>query len=135
MSRALRVALGAVLVWIGVSASSARAQDVVLRTLLGASRADVEATHVATGTDGDWTRYGDALAIRYENGIATHVRARSSATSCDDAARFAGFTAPPGVFPLRRADGCEWPALSGRHRLAPHVAARFAAGVIEIWSE
>lgn len=135
MSGPLRVAIGAALLLIASSTAAVRAQDAVLRTLLGASRADVEATHVPTGTDGDWTRYGDALAIQYEHGIATRVRARSSATSCEDAARFAGFTAPPGVFPLRRADGCEWPVISGRHRLAPHVAARFAAGVMEIWSE
>lgn len=107
--------------------------DATPQALLTRWRRDIDATLTPTGTDGAWTLYGDALAIAFDHGVAMRVRTRTSATTCEDAARAAGFPDRAGVFPLHRADGCEWPGLSERHRLAAHVAGRFAGGVMEIW--
>lgn len=107
--------------------------DGPLARLLGARRRAIEAARTPTGEADGWVRYGDGLAIRYEAGVAMAVRAVLAADDCDAAARAAGFSPPPGTAPLRRSDGCEWPGLSARHRLAPHVGARWQSGVLELW--
>jgi hypothetical protein len=132
------IGLALVLALVSAAASSdARAQsvprDATPRALLARSRSDVDATYTPTGTEGAWTLYGPGLAISYEAGVAVRVRAGTSATTCEDAARAAGFPDQEGVFPLHRPNGCEWPGVSDRHRLAPHVAGRFSSGVMEIW--
>jgi hypothetical protein len=107
--------------------------DAAPRALLTRWRRDIDATLTPTGADGAWTLYGDALAITFDHGVAMRVRMRTSATTCEDAARAAGFEDRAGSAPLHRADGCDWPGISERHRLAPHVAGRFVGGVMEIW--
>jgi hypothetical protein len=107
--------------------------DAPIAALLAARRREIEASREATGSSDGWTRYGPSVEVRYETGVAMRVRARLAASTCDEALREAGFTPPAGTAPLHRADGCEWPGISPRHRLAPHVAARWSGGVMEIW--
>jgi hypothetical protein len=107
--------------------------DASPEALLGRWRRDIDATLTPTGTDEGLTLYGDALAISFDHGVAMRVRVRTGATTCEGAAHAAGFPDREGVFPLHRADGCEWPGISARHRLAAHVAGRFSGGVMEIW--
>jgi hypothetical protein len=107
--------------------------DAPISALLGARRRAIDLGRTPTGEEDGWVRYGDALAIEYEAGLAMRVRAVIAAADCEEAARLAGFIPPEGSAPLRRARGCEWPGLSERHRLAPHVAARWQDGVLELW--
>lgn len=109
--------------------------DAPIAELLTRWRRDIDATRTPTTEADGWTRYGDALAIQFDHGIAMRVRARSTATTCEEAATLAGFASRGSSAPLRRATGCEWPGVSVRHRLAPHVAGRWTAadGVMEIW--
>ncbi len=100
--------------------------------LLGARRRRIDAGRTPTGEEAGWTRYGDDLAIQYERGVAMRVRLRVGALSCEDAARRAGYQPSADSAPLRRRNGCEWPGVSRHHRLAPHVAALYADGTIEL---
>jgi hypothetical protein len=109
--------------------------DAPIRELLVQRRRDIDAARTSSGEDHGWTRYGDSLAIRFDHGVAMRVRSRLTATTCEEAAVLAGFPRAEGSAPLRRSTGCEWPGISARHRLAPHVAGRWTAadGVMEIW--
>ena len=100
-----------------------------IASLMGRRRAWMAHRFPHTRVDGDWTHYGDVLAVRFENERVVEVRGSVPAGtgSCADAARWAGFgEAGP---PLRRRTGCEWPGISERHRLAPGVVGGIADGV------
>lgn len=49
---------------------------------------------------------------------------------CQTAVESLGFR--PQGFPVRRADGCAWPGISERHRIAPGVAGSFDAASRQI---
>ncbi|MEZ4382652.1 MAG: hypothetical protein R3A79_15045 [Nannocystaceae bacterium] len=105
--------------------------------VLGAARARIERRLDRDGEagDGGWVHYGPQLAIRYQDGRAVEAAMRVPAgLSCVEAARWAGFT--KAMAPLLRVDGCAWPGISERHRLARGVAGELAraTGVLQIWS-
>jgi hypothetical protein len=106
------------------------------RRWLGQSRAAVEASLKPSATDGEWTRYGEHLALRYAGGRAIALRARVAlGMTCEEAAAWLGYVCGEGRgFPLRRRHSCEWPGISERHRLAPGVAGRLEGTVLEVWT-
>ncbi len=93
---------------------------------LGQTRAVVEATLKPSGTERNWVRYGEHLALRYEGNLVVALRAHVAlGMTCEAAAAWLGYRGEQGrAVPLRRRWGCEWPGLSERHRLAPKVAGR-----------
>lgn len=101
--------------------------------LLGRSRADVEAAlGRPRGAAAGWFDHGE-LAARYRGGRCVGLKRHVPTNmDCKTAAESLGFRSG---FPLRRADGCEWPGISERHRLAPGVAGRYSAvtGELEVW--
>lgn len=98
---------------------------------LGEHRRELYSTYTSNGTRGGWTVYGSVLAAKVENRRVVGLRAQlPRSMSCQEAARWMGFDeAGP---PLRRRDGCEWPGLSERHRLAPGVRGELRDGLFEI---
>ncbi len=102
--------------------------------LLGRARSAIDRDHRPTGADQGWVRYGEALAILYEGDRAVRVRSLLPAgLSCSLAARWMGFVPGRGSFGLRRRDGCDWPGVSLRHRLAPHRAGSRRGPRFEAW--
>jgi len=99
------------------------------RRWLGLDRAAVDGALTTTSSDGEWTLYGPHLALRFDQGRVVAVRAHlATGLECEAAAEWLGFVVGGGHgFPLHRRDGCEWPGLSDRHRLAPNLSARFNA--------
>ena len=103
-----------------------------VRGLLGATRESIERTLVPTEEEPGLVRY-ERLAIRYEAGVAVElVIPLPAAISCADVPAWLGLPADPGAAPLRRRDGCAWPGISERHRLAPGLAATLRGGVLRI---
>jgi hypothetical protein len=102
-----------------------------LARFLGEHRRELYRTYQSNGTRGGWTVYGSVLAARVENRRVVALRATlPRSMSCTEAAEWMGFDeAGP---PLRRRDGCEWPGLSERHRLAPGVRGQLEDGVFEV---
>lgn len=103
-------------------------------SLLGRPRSDVAAAFGPPGPGADgWARHG-ALAVRYRDGRCVGLQRQvPEDMDCQTAVESLGFR--PVGFPLRRADGCEWPGISERHRLAPGVAGRYDAATrrLEVW--
>lgn len=102
--------------------------------LLGARRAAIEAEiGGAKGRRGVWAEYAE-VELRYAGDRCVGLRRTVPAgLGCDEAARWIGY--PDAGAPLRRADRCEWPGVSLRHRLADGVAGSLvlAGGVFELW--
>ncbi|MEM9072278.1 MAG: hypothetical protein AAGE52_27470 [Myxococcota bacterium] len=126
-------ALARTIFTLGLMGSSVALAQAEISTLLGASRAAIEATRAPTGSEEGWTRYGPELLVHYEADRATRVRARIVARTCREAAERAGYPQRPGTAPLRRRDGCLWPGISERHRLRAGIAASYRNGVFEVW--
>lgn len=121
-----------------VSAASpsapAAAPRVAPAKLLGARRAKVEAAlgRLRPGSEG-WMLGGD-LEVRLSEGRCVGLRGHvPEDMDCNNAALWLGYG--PDAYPLRRAESCEWPGLSLKHRLAPGVAGRYvpATRVFELW--
>ena len=89
--------------------------------LLGARRAAIEAAIGGPqGSRDGWVEYA-GVELRYDGARCVGVRRTVPAgQSCEAAARWIGY--PDAGAPLRRADRCEWPGISLRHRLAAGVA-------------
>ncbi|MCC7541316.1 MAG: hypothetical protein IT379_34175 [Deltaproteobacteria bacterium] len=121
----------------GLTASDATTERALpVADLIGRSRAEVERGRDHVRVTDEWVVYADGIEVRFgwRDGIALAVRTRVQAgTDCVSAARAMGFTPIPGSSPLRRADGCAWPGISDRHRLAPDVAARLSGTTFEVW--
>jgi hypothetical protein len=83
---------------------------------------------------GGWVRFGDVEARRAGGRCVGLRRQVPEDMDCQTAVESLGFR--PVGFPLRRADGCVWPGISERHRLAPGVAGRYdaASRQVEVWS-
>jgi hypothetical protein len=103
--------------------------------LLGRPWAEVaETLGPAQGApSGGWVRFGDVEARRAGGRCVGLRRQVPEDMDCQTAAESLGFR--PVGFPLRRADGCVWPGISERHRLARGVAGRYdaASRQIEVW--
>lgn len=106
--------------------------------LIGSSAATLERLlGPPTAREQGWVRYGDAIAVRMEGGIARRVRVRTHITDgpCAEVLRAEGFSdAGPA---LRRRSACEWPGRSLRHRVdrRGRLAARLdlRTEVLEVW--
>lgn len=92
--------------------------------LLGRSEAEVAGLlGPAKGSRAGWTRHG-AFELRVRGGRVTAVRGPTPwDIDCMELPRWLGY-AQAGV-PLRRAETCEWPGISLRHRLAPGVVGTY----------
>lgn len=102
-----------------------------LASYLGRLRHELAAVYPASRAAGGWTHYGEVVSVQIEDRRIVAIRARvPGAMSCEDAARWIGVT-DPGP-PLRRANGCEWPGISDRHRLGPGLVGSFLDGVFEL---
>ena len=102
-------------------AGVAGSRDLSGPALLGARRAAIEAAIGGPqGSRDGWVEYA-GVELRYDGARCVGVRRTVPAgQSCEEAARWIGY--PDAGAPLRRADRCEWPGISLRHRLAAGVA-------------
>jgi hypothetical protein len=104
------------------------------RSVLDTTRREIERTHPdASATDADgFVWYRDGLAVRYDaHDVAVEMLLTiPPGLGCDDVPAWLGLPRAGG--PLRRRDGCEWPGLSDRHRLAPGVSAVLRGGVLRV---
>ncbi len=124
---ALLVALS----WAQIVHGQARAPR--LAELLGMSRHDVDAALTAIRHDGEWVVYENDVAVLYEADLVRRVRARLPDPTCSGAVATAGFDVAAGTFPRHDVDGvCTWTPESVRHSLAPHVRARWRAGILDL---
>lgn len=105
--------------------------------LLGLSKGQVEAKlgelrFAKTG----WatTAAEPELQLQLRGGRCVRVRGPvPEDMDCADVATWLGYG--PGAYPLRRADHCQWPGISAKHRLAEGVAGQYvpATREFEIW--
>lgn len=98
--------------------------------LLGRMRAEVEKQTgpLQPGADG-WARHGE-LELRLRDGRCVSLRGHVPADmDCAEVPNWLGYG--PNAYPLRRADHCEWPGLSPRHRLAEGVAGSYVPATRE----
>lgn len=102
-------------------AGVAGSRDLSGPALLGARRAAIEAAIGGPqGRRDGWVEYA-GVQLRYDGARCVGVRRTVPAGfDCEAAARWIGY--PDAGAPLRRADRCEWPGISLRHRLAAGVA-------------
>lgn len=102
----------------------AKAPRVKPAALLGRPEAEVAGLlGAAKGSRAGWTRHG-ALEVQVRGGRVVAVRGPTPwDIDCMEVPRWLGY-AQAGV-PLRRAETCEWPGISLRHRLAPGVVGRY----------
>ncbi len=102
-------------------AGVAGSRDLSGPALLGGRRAAIEAAIGGPqGSRDGWVEYA-GVELRYDGARCVGVRRTVPAgQSCEAAARWIGY--PDAGAPLRRADRCEWPGISLRHRLAAGVA-------------
>lgn len=105
------------------------------RAIVGHDVAEVSAGRRVVRTEGDEIRFADGLVIHVFHGarVAERSVAIPAGMTCDEIPAWLGLPPIPGAFPLRRADGCEWPGRSPRHVLAPGLAARVRGGVLTVW--
>lgn len=102
---------------VGVAGS----RDLSGPALLGARRSAIEAAIGGPkGSRDGWVEYA-GVELRYDGARCVGLRRTVPAgLDCEAAARWIGY--PDAGAPLRRADRCEWPGISLRHRLAVGVA-------------
>ncbi len=106
---------------VAVAEVDAGSRDLSGPALLGGRRAAIEAAIGGPqGRRDGWVEYA-GVELRYDGARCVGVRRTVPAgQSCEEAARWIGY--PDAGAPLRRADRCEWPGISLRHRLAAGVA-------------
>lgn len=104
-----------------VDADVAGSRDLSGPALLGKKRAAIEAAIGGPqGSRDGWVEYA-GVELRYDGARCVGLRRTVPAgQDCEAAARWIGY--PDAGAPLRRADRCEWPGISLRHRLAVGVA-------------
>lgn len=92
--------------------------------LLGRSRAQVVgAIGALERVDADWSR-GGGLELRFRGDRCVELRGPvPAAMECGELPAWLGYAEASA--PLRRADSCEWPGISLRHRLAPGVVGSY----------
>lgn len=105
------------------------------RAIIGHDVGEVSTGRRIVRAEGDEIRFADGLVVHVFHGaqvVDMSVPVPAGMT-CDGIPAWLGLPPIPGSFPLRRADGCEWPGRSPRHVLAPGLAARVQDGVLTVW--
>ncbi|WAS92168.1 hypothetical protein [Nannocystis punicea] len=99
--------------------------------LLGREQKDIEAQLGALRFADGWaTPADDALQLQFRGGRCVGLRGHvPEDMDCAAVATWLGFA--EATYPLRRSDGCEWPGISLKHRLAEGVAGSYVPATRE----